>query len=169
MALRERIGQFQRFVGKLQPILARLPREIAAATLRGEGEAARARLVATVTADASAAEADGFDLDAALDVAISEVPRRAPAYDLAALGTVLAREDLLPFGTEAKPADRASRAWLAPGLPQPVRVTTSRAYYEAHPESCELWSPGSPVFPKPDGIKDEPLDATAARRLLSRP
>ena len=32
----------------------------------------------------------------------------------------------------------------------PVRVTTDPDYYEQHPDSTELWSPGSPVFPVPD-------------------
>jgi adenine-specific DNA methylase len=102
----------------------------------------------------------------ALEVAGREVPRPAPAYDLADLGAVLSRPDLLPFGTEARPSDRASLAWLAPGLPRHVRVTTSRTYYEAHPESCELWSPGSPVFPEPGGAEDELPSATEFAALL---
>ena len=32
----------------------------------------------------------------------------------------------------------------------PVRVTTDPDYFEQHPDSAELWSPGSPLFPQPD-------------------
>jgi hypothetical protein len=34
-----------------------------------------------------------------------------------------------------------------PGRDHPVRVTTDPDYFDLHPESVELWSPGSPVFP----------------------
>lgn len=34
-----------------------------------------------------------------------------------------------------------------PGMNQSLRVTTDRDYYEQHPGSTELWSPGSPLFP----------------------
>jgi len=30
-----------------------------------------------------------------------------------------------------------------------LRVTTDSEYFEQHPDSLELWSPGSPVFPDP--------------------
>lgn len=34
----------------------------------------------------------------------------------------------------------------------PVRVTTDPDYYEQHPDSTELWSPGSSVFPVPEAV-----------------
>ncbi|WJI26318.1 hypothetical protein RHP47_11420 [Thermosynechococcus sp. QKsg1] len=45
--------------------------------------------------------------------------------------------------------DRVDVAYLAPGLPQAVRVTTDPEYYDQHCDSVELWSPGSPLFPPP--------------------
>lgn len=30
----------------------------------------------------------------------------------------------------------------------PLRVTTSAEYFDEHPTSLELWSPGSPLFPE---------------------
>ena len=47
LALRERIGLFSQYVGRLQPILATLPRSIVNATLssRSEQEQQRANLV----------------------------------------------------------------------------------------------------------------------------
>jgi hypothetical protein len=43
-------------------------------------------------------------------------------------------------------------SWLAPGMAGPVRVTTDPDYFEQHPDSTELRSPGSPLFPVPDVI-----------------
>jgi hypothetical protein len=31
-----------------------------------------------------------------------------------------------------------------------VRVTTDATFFEQHPDSVELWSPGSPLFPQAD-------------------
>ena len=33
-------------------------------------------------------------------------------------------------------------------MPEPLRVTTNAAYYDEHPDSVALWSPGSPLFPQ---------------------
>ena len=46
--------------------------------------------------------------------------------------------------------DYAARI-LAPGMSAPVRVTTDAEFYDQHPDSTELWSPGSPLFPSPEG------------------
>ena len=32
-------------------------------------------------------------------------------------------------------------SYLAPGMPERLRVTTDAAYYEQHSDSVELWSP----------------------------
>jgi len=45
------------------------------------------------------------------------------------------------------PQGAANRIYLAPGMKAPIRVTTDPDYFDAHPESTELWSPGSPLFP----------------------
>jgi hypothetical protein len=39
-------------------------------------------------------------------------------------------------------------------MPAPVRVTTDPDFYEQHPDSIELWSPGSPVFPVPEAVAE---------------
>ena len=49
---------------------------------------------------------------------------------------------------------------------EPIRVTTDPAFFNEHPESVELWSPGSPVFPEPDDTLD-PEDVTAERSELA--
>jgi superfamily II DNA or RNA helicase len=153
-ALRQRISLFQNLVGRLQPILARLPRAITQASLErpASRELARANLVTSLQAEVTAAEQAGFDLD---EIAVAELeePPRAPApYGLAELATLLSRPDLLPPGIIAKPSGAKDWSWQAPGMPAPIRVTTDPDYYEQHPDSTELWSPGSPLFPVPESI-----------------
>jgi hypothetical protein len=41
-------------------------------------------------------------------------------------------------------------------MPHAVRVTTDPDHFDAHPDSTELWSPGSPLFPEPDRTGDKP-------------
>ena len=145
-ALRGRIKLFETVVGRLRPILAQLPRTIAEAVLEGGGGAGR-KAAKEVTRQADEAEAQGFDIDAALDeeFAVPERPR-AP-LEMADLERVLASPELLPPGVEAKPLGNREYALRKPGMRGKSRVTTDPKYYEQHAESVELWSPGSPLFP----------------------
>ncbi len=81
---------------------------------------------------------------------LEEPERPVPLYGLQDLGTLLARPDLLPPGIEARALGGRDWSWQGPGMAAPVRVTTDPDYYEQHPDSTELWSPGSPVFPLPE-------------------
>ncbi|MFO1357160.1 DEAD/DEAH box helicase [Plasticicumulans sp.] len=149
-ALRERIGLFQSFVGRLQPILARLPRAIETATLGGAQ--AREHATADVLAEAErlrSAAPDGFDLDEITAELSEPLTRPAATYDLDWLKrNLLEKPDRLPPGAAAQRLGDADFAYLRPGLAGSVRVTTDAAYYEEHADSVELWSPGSPLFPR---------------------
>lgn len=151
-ALRTRIDLFQTFVGRLQPILARLPRALTEVTLGRpqDRDRARANLVSGIQSDVDAADQGGFDLDEMAESDLDEPARPAALYCLADLGRILRDPSLLPPGIEAKPLGSKDVSYLAPGLPAPVRVTTDSDYYDQHPDSTELWSPGSPLFPIPD-------------------
>jgi hypothetical protein len=169
-ALRHRINLFQSFVGRLQPILARLPRAITEVALgRPEDrERARTNLVTDIASEVESAEQAGFDLD---EVTADDLdaPERPPArYDLAGLGALLARSDLLPPGLQTKVLGARDWSWQAPGMPAPVRVTADPDYYEQHPDSTELWSPGSPVFPVPEAVAEsEELEGVDYRSLVA--
>src|SRR4029077_9653897 len=65
-ALRQRIGLFENVVGRLQPILARLPGTISNTLLTGAAQDAnrRAGVVSEIEKEADEAEARGFDIDA---------------------------------------------------------------------------------------------------------
>ena len=152
-ALRNRIGLFETVVGRLQPILSELPRAIARAVLPDSArpEESSADLVAAMERGAGAAEAGaGFDIDAVLgdDLTIPERPPSPIVMD--DLDRVIATPDLLPPGTEIQRLRHREYGLLAPGMTEPVRATTDPAYYEEHPESVELWSPGNPLFQPPE-------------------
>ena len=97
-------------------------------------------------------EQAGFDLDEVTEDELDEPQRSPAAYGLAELGTLLGHPELLPPGVASKVLGSRDWSWLAPGMAGPVRVTTDPDYLEQHPDSTELWSPGSPLFPVPDLI-----------------
>lgn len=169
-ALRERIQLFTSFVGRLQPILAKLPKAITDVALgkSEEKERNRSDLVADIAEGVSELEKSGFDLDAVTDEELVEPDRPEPLYDLNDLNTLLQRPDLLPPGVEVKkslgPKDFALQL---PGMDHLVRITTDPEFFDMHPESTELWSPGSPVFPKLEAFAtDESVDKVAAQQIL---
>ena len=100
-ALRERIGLFSTFVGKLQPILARLPKQLAETTLlapREQRDRAKEALLSNLGDDVRSVEQQGFDLDAITEGELDEPTRPEAYYDLATLDRVLRRADRHPTG-----------------------------------------------------------------------
>ncbi|MBI2853098.1 MAG: DEAD/DEAH box helicase family protein [Chloroflexi bacterium] len=147
MALRQRIDLFSKFVGKLQPILARLPGVITAAVLSRRGDQAQQRetILRDIEEDIQCAEQAAFDLDDAAQASLDEPARPDALYSLHELDCVLQGNDLLPPGVSAKPLGNGEYEFSAPGI-ESVRVTTNASYFDDHPESLELWSPGNPAF-----------------------
>jgi len=155
LALRTRIGLFEAVVGKLQPILARLPSRISGTVLQ-PGEAARDRARKEIVEELESEvertrQEGGFDLDQSVQAALEEMIRPEPPLDLDLLDRVIRRPDLLPPGVEVNPLGPREYAYTAPGMPE-LRVTTDARFFEQHPESVELWSPGGVVFPSPDDV-----------------
>ena len=151
-ALRSRIGLFESVVGRLQPILAQLPRTIAGAVASGAGRERleRAGVTDAIERQAREAEAGGFDLDAALDADVT-LPDRPPSpVTLDDPDRVIRSPDLMPPGTDVRSLAPREYGLLAPGMRERLRVTTDPAWYEEHAESVELWSPGNPLFQAPE-------------------
>ncbi len=155
-ALRERIQLFETVVGRLQPILARLPGAIAGAVLAktaGGPDAARRNAVAALERQTAEAQAAGFDLDAAVDAAELALPPAPPSpVTMDDLEQLIGRPELMPPDAELRPLGNREYALRMAGMTDFVRVTTNPAYYEEHAESMELWSPGSAVFKAPEGL-----------------
>ncbi|MGC8761917.1 MAG: DEAD/DEAH box helicase [Bryobacteraceae bacterium] len=147
-AVGERIQLFQGIVGRLQPILSRLPRRFEEVTLasREAREAARQRFLADIEREvASAAEAP-LDLDviAREDLAVPPLPE--PPYDLAKLDHLMGRDASRPVGLEWRPLDVRTYAVRLPGMPEPVRVTTAPEVFEESGDSHQFFSPGGQLF-----------------------
>ena len=169
-ALRDRIGLFEQVVGRLQPILARMPREITDAVLAGGGSPDAQNIADRIKRQVSEEEQSGFDIDAALDTALA-IPVRAPSpITLDDLDRVIREPDLMPAGTTVQPLGPREYGLLAPGMAEPVRVTTDAAYYEENSESVELWSPGNPYFTAPEMLPTHEESAAAAtlKDILTR-
>jgi SNF2 family DNA or RNA helicase len=149
-ALKIRIKSFENIVGKLQPILAKASSSISQATLvsRGQREKARASAVAAME---QAPELKGLDLDDVLqdlDAIRDVVNTLQPSpLTLADLEAILDRPELLPPGCSATRIGKCDFKWTQPGLDKEMRVTCNASYYEDNSDSCELWVPGSPLFP----------------------
>jgi hypothetical protein len=155
-ALKIRIKSFENIVGKLQPILAKASSSISQATLvsRDQREKARASAVAAME---QAPELKGLDLDDVLqdlDAIRDVVNTLQPSpLTLADLEAILDRPELLPPGCSATRIGKCDFKWTLPGLDKEMRVTCNASYYEDNSDSCELWVPGSPLFPM-DRIQD---------------
>jgi ERCC4-related helicase len=152
MALRRRIHLFESVVGRLQPILATMSSVITGHVLRNRTHdlEARAALTGELEQQAEQAKREGFDLDAMLDGDLQEPPRPMPKLTLPDLDMVLQRTDSLPAGLMVKKLQNGEYAYQAPGMANPVRITTRPDYFDEHSDSLELWSPGSPFFPMPE-------------------
>ena len=125
--LQSRIGLFKTVVGRLQPILAQLPRAIADAVVSGaagrEGPE-RASVTDAIERQARQAEAGGFDLDAALDADVT-LPDRPPSpVTMEDLDRVIGSPGLMPPGTDVQPLAPREYGLLAPGMGERLRVTT---------------------------------------------
>ena len=106
VALRHRIGLFEKVVGGLQPILASMPRLISERVLTGRArdEGARQEAVRDIEAETDRArQGGGFDIDAVLDADLTEPSRPASPLTMDDLGRVISTASLLPPGLEAKP------------------------------------------------------------------
>jgi hypothetical protein len=174
LALRLRIGLFSRFVGKLQPILASLPKLLSETMLiapREQRERVRDTLVASIGAKVSEVEQQGFDLDAITEAELDEPVRPKPHVDLDALDLLIRRPELLPPGVSVDSMAPREYKYSAPGMKEPLRVTTDPEYFDQHATSVELWSPGSPLFPTPqETVSVETLEGEMRplRELLNR-
>jgi len=169
-ALKGRIAMFEQVVGKLQPILAKASSSISQAILvsRDQREKARASAMAAVEQEP---EIKGLDLDDVLQDldAIRDVVNtlQPPPLTLADLESILRQPALLPPGCSARSIGAYDFAWTQPGLDKEMRVTCNASYYEDNSDSCELWVPGSPLFPL-DIIRELYPERSIQRIMLTK-
>ncbi|MCI0431035.1 MAG: SNF2-related protein [Rhodospirillales bacterium] len=171
-ALRKRHNLFQSVVGRLQPILSRLPTLISDSVLHGRTKPAEARqhMVSDLVNETDRAQQSGFDIDAVTEADLVEPARPLPPLTMDDLETVIATPALLPPGLDVAPLGRREYRFNRPGLGRDIRVSTDPGYYEQHADTVELWSPGNPSFPAPEGSPSEVqgVQAHTLSELLDR-
>ena len=141
-ALRGRIKLFESVVGKLQPILARLPGTIGDVVLGRSRE----EVSESILAEVDVAEASAFDIDTTLDDEVSIPPRPPSPLTMGYLDKVLSTPELMAPGFQVRQLGRREYALREPGAREAVRVTTDPVYYEENADSLEFWSPGGVAF-----------------------
>jgi SNF2 family DNA or RNA helicase len=148
-ALRDRISIFEKVVGGLQPILARLPKLIEETVLSKSAgpDGKRDEAVKALENAISAGEGSALDLDDYADESLELSVRPDPAISLSDLRAILDRPKLLPLGSEAVHLNDKDYRFVDGYLPHAVRITVDREFYEMHADSVEFWTPGSPSFP----------------------
>jgi superfamily II DNA/RNA helicase len=131
-ALRQRIGLFENVVGRLQPILARLPTLISGRVLEGRTKTRddRQATVNEVEIEAARANQSGFDIDAVTDADLTEPLQAASPMTTADLDRVLTSTTLLPPGIEVSPMGAREYRFQQPGLGRTIRISTDAVYYE---------------------------------------
>ena len=147
-ALSDRIGLFNGFVGKLQPILSCLPREFEAAALRRaeEREKGRHEALQNITNMVTDAEQAAFDIDEVSDADLV-VPAMPPSPVTADdMDRVLHNVALLPPGAECVELEPSTYSLRLPGQEESLRVTSSPGIFEDHFESHQLVSADGPMF-----------------------
>jgi hypothetical protein len=147
-AVGERIQLFQGIVGRLQPILSKLPRRFEEVTLASPEarEAARQRFLAEIEQEAVHPGEIPLDLDEIIRADLEPVVNSAPAYDLTALDQAMVQDASRPAHLEWRPLDVRTYAAYLPGMPEPIRVTTSANVFEESGDSHQLFSPGGELF-----------------------
>ena len=84
--------------------------------------------------------------------------RPSPTVTMEDLDRIVGSSGLMAPGVEIQPMGHREYGLLAPGMSEPVRVTTDPEYFAEHTESVELWSPGNPLFMAPEFTDDVQLD-----------
>ena len=166
-ALRNRIGLFETVVGRLQPILARLPSAISDAVLSGRGreDAERARVVDTIEQQAREAGRRGFDIDAVMDEDIT-IPEQPPSpVTMEDLDRVIGSPGLMPPGTDIQPMGRREYGLLAPGMTGRLRVTTDPGVFRGTRPKPGTVVPGQPPV-YPSGVHNAGGDEPPAGKTL---
>jgi hypothetical protein len=172
-ALSERILDFENFVGRLQPILSKVGQtinELALAGRKGSDRTTEDRIQALLS-EAKELESTGFDIDELASQEFDPESLPKPPYTRNDLNRILRDPELLEPGVEVKRTyGGKDYAFQAPGMQQPLRVTTDTAYFDQHAESVELWTPGSPLFPVPSAETafDTIIDRSELESILSK-
>ena len=165
-----RINLFHGIVGRLQPILSRLPRRFEELVLADKEtrDAARQRFIAEIEQDVREAEQTGFDIDATVEDSLDLPPLPTSPLVLRDLDRVLNNLQARPAQVDCRPLDARSYSIGLPGG-DPIRVTTDAEVFDLSSDSHQLFSPGGEVFDLFGvDLSPEPTDRQGVAWLLRR-
>jgi hypothetical protein len=142
-----RINLFQGIVGRLQPILSRLPKRFEELALadRESREGERARFLAEIEDQVRDVQASGFDIDATVEDSLDVPDLPETPLSLNELDRVINIARARPPEIDWRPLDAGSYGIGLPGG-EPVRVTTDARVFDFSGDSHQLFSPGGEVF-----------------------
>ncbi|HEX8341205.1 MAG TPA: helicase-related protein [Tepidisphaeraceae bacterium] len=147
-ALSQRIGLFNGVIGKLQPILAQLPKEFEAAALRRAEDRDKGRHEAVRNVDllVTAADAATFDIDEVSDADLVAPSFPPSPYVPADITRLLSEESMLPPGSRCNELEARTYGISLPGDNTPARITADPDIFDDHFESHQLVLPNGPIF-----------------------
>ena len=142
-----RINLFQGIVGRLQPILSRLPGRFEELALLNpeERETARQRFLADLEQQVRDADQSGFDIDATVEGSLDLPTLPEPALTLRDLDRAIQIARARPPAIDFRPLDPGSYGIGLPGG-APIRVTTDADVFEFSSDNFQLFSPGGNAF-----------------------
>lgn len=169
-ALSRRINLFQGVVGKLQPILSKLPKEFEQAALRRRVDRERGRhdAVQHVQTLVREAEVATFDIDEVSDADLTPPSLPAAPFTPADIAAVLRRAELLPPGLEYRELEPSTFRVCMPGRPEPARVTADPDIFDEHFESHQMLLADSPLYREVlrcSGVDTDAADTSAVGNL----
>ncbi len=144
----QRINLFQGILGKLQPILSRLPKKLEEYALgaAADKEEARQKLVSELEDLEREANEPGFDIDASGIDGEDNPKLPAPAVALSDLDRLCRQRIYFPRVLRCGLFDARSYGILLPGMKNELRVTTSGEVFSYCSDSQLLFSPGNYLF-----------------------
>ena len=142
-----RINLFQGIVGRLQPILSRLPKRLEELALadRESRKEERARFLADIEKQVRDVQTSGFDIDAAVEDSLDLPDLPETPLTLSELERLINIARARPPEIDLRPLDAGTYGIGLPGG-EPVRVTTDAKVFDFSGDSHQLFSPSGEVF-----------------------
>lgn len=146
-SLGNRINLFQGIVGKLQPILSRLPEKFESLTFvkPEQREFAKQQFLSEIENQIKEAEDSGFDVDAVANESLNPPNLPEPSLRPEWIEVAMNTPGVLPAGWKWRPLDQGSYGLTVPGQPE-IRVATRAEVFDDHPESMAFFGPGLVLF-----------------------
>ncbi len=143
-----RINLFENVVGKLQPILSRLPRQIEKFTLSHPAAKADAQrqFIEELNAEIDQANEAAFDIDTSTAESLELPDFPPPSLTAEQLEELMQHKEAIPAGVAWQRKDPRSYGLSLPGNLKEMRITTNPEDFDFGSDNLQFFTPGGPVF-----------------------